>query len=221
MPQQRSNKAQTPINSDAFNLTPDLATLADTLGVVVPVADRAEGDTVATARAAAGWPVSDSRPLYVWCNDTKTLDVKDSSGWRGGTIPFGHMGRTDLFQTITTEVTVGMSAAQILKGGVTFDNATDSLVVPISGYYRVSIQAYGTGSWGATYWGLVYKNSAVPLGPQCRFWKGDSADHIAHASGIVQLTAGDKVYVAMGGAQSTWGSSGFNGTYLEVEWISY
>lgn len=83
MPQQRSNKSQTPINSDAFNLTPDLATMADTLGVIVSVADRTEADAVATARAAAGWAVTDARPLYVWRVDIDTLEIKDSSGWRG------------------------------------------------------------------------------------------------------------------------------------------
>jgi hypothetical protein len=91
MPQQRSNKAQTPINSDAFNLTPDLATLADTLGVIVPVADRTEADSVATARAAAGWPISDSRPLFVWRTDIDTIEVKDSAGWRGHGAVVRHM----------------------------------------------------------------------------------------------------------------------------------
>lgn len=91
MPQSRSNKAQTPINSDAFNLTPDLATLADTLGVIVPVADRTEADAVATARAAEGWAVSNSRPLYVFRADTKGLEIKDGSGWRGAGAMTRHM----------------------------------------------------------------------------------------------------------------------------------
>jgi hypothetical protein len=83
MPQSRSNKGQTPVNSDSYDLTGHLATMADSLEVVVPVADRTEGDAVATARAAAGWAVTDARPLFVWNQTTDTIEVKDSSGWRG------------------------------------------------------------------------------------------------------------------------------------------
>ena len=89
MPQQRPNKAQTPINSDAFNLTPDLATLADTLGVIVPVANRTEADSVATARATAGWPVTDARPLYVHNAATGRLEIKVTAGWKDWNTPLG------------------------------------------------------------------------------------------------------------------------------------
>jgi hypothetical protein len=83
MTQFRSNKAQVPTNADTWNPVGDLAILADSLEVIVPVADRTEADAVATARAAVGWPVSDARPLFVWNTTTKTLEVKDTAGWRG------------------------------------------------------------------------------------------------------------------------------------------
>lgn len=89
MPQTRSTKVQTPINSDTFNLTGDLATMAESIPALIPVANDAEGDTIATARAAAGFAVNDARPLTVYNNATKTIRVKDSGGWRDMNGPLG------------------------------------------------------------------------------------------------------------------------------------
>lgn len=46
MPQTRPNKGVAPVNSDAYNLTPDLASLVDSLNVVIPVASQAERDAL-------------------------------------------------------------------------------------------------------------------------------------------------------------------------------
>ena len=46
MPQTRQNKGVAPVNSDAYNLTPDLATLVDSLNVVITVASQAERDAL-------------------------------------------------------------------------------------------------------------------------------------------------------------------------------
>lgn len=89
MPTTRGNLAQTPINSDTFNLTADLATMADSLEVLVPVASQSAGDTVATSRASAGFAVTDARPLFIYNTTTKTIQVKDTSGWRDMNGPLG------------------------------------------------------------------------------------------------------------------------------------
>lgn len=44
MPTTRWNKGKVPVNADAYSLTSDLATEADTLNVVVPVASQTERD---------------------------------------------------------------------------------------------------------------------------------------------------------------------------------
>lgn len=228
MPQQRSNKSQTPINSDAFNLIPDMATMADSLEVIVPVTNDAEGDTVATARAAAGWPVTDARPLFTYNTTTKNIRVKDGSGWReladAYARPFGHAGKTSNFQGIqTTDTVVTLDAAQVLKGGMTFENATDSLVVPLAGYYRVTGQFYATGGSGAVCSGVIQKYNGTSwssTGVQSRFWKADPGDFIATASGVVLASAGEKFRIVMTYVpSSTWGNSGYDGTFLEVEYI--
>jgi hypothetical protein len=46
MPQTRPNGTVVPINSDEYNLTPDLATMADSIHVVTTVADKTERDAL-------------------------------------------------------------------------------------------------------------------------------------------------------------------------------
>lgn len=143
MPQQRSNKSQTPINSDAFNLTPDLATLSDTLGVIVSVADRAEGDTVATARGAAGWPVSDARPLYVWRQDIDALEIKDTAGWRGAGAVKRHMEFEVMSFAVAGAFTswdcgpLIVQGAATINGGFVSQGTSGQLVFNESGWYSV------------------------------------------------------------------------------------
>lgn len=48
MPSVRKNKIQVPVNSDAWNLTPDLATMADTTNAPIKVASAAERDALAS-----------------------------------------------------------------------------------------------------------------------------------------------------------------------------
>jgi hypothetical protein len=217
---------QSPINSDTFNLTADLATLVDSMEVIVPVASDAAGDTIATARAAAGFPVTDARPLFVYNTVTKTARVKDSGGWRnladGLTKTFAHVGRTGSFQTATGGVTVVYPTPQYMFGGITWDSASNQLVVPVAGYYRVNAQYYFTGATGAVGTGYLYKNTAntQPIGSRVALWKADSADYIGSASGIILLAAGDKVGTWINYSSSTWGTDGWNGTFMEVELLA-
>jgi hypothetical protein len=104
MPTTRGNLAQTPINSDTFNLTADLATMADSLEVIVPVANDAAGDTVAAARAAAGFAVTDARPLFTYNNATRTIRVKGTAGWSDMN---GPLGLVYLNQVTTTSGAIG------------------------------------------------------------------------------------------------------------------
>lgn len=55
MPQTRANKVTVPTNSDAWNLTGDLATMADSSNLVIPVASQTERDALTKA---AGLTVS-------------------------------------------------------------------------------------------------------------------------------------------------------------------
>jgi hypothetical protein len=227
MPQQRPKKQQTPINSDAFNLTPDWATTADTSGVIVSVVDRTEADAIATALSAAGWPVTDARPLYVWNQSTGTLDVKVTSGWKGATRPFAHMGKTNGFQSITvlpTKQAVFFSTAQVLEGGMTYNDTADAVAVPRSGPYNIRLKGFWTGGASAICQAGIRVNNATPDGmmqaPQMSVNKMDGSDVYCHSVGRVTLNAGDEIgmWEMASGSVNVWGTNGYDGAYVEVEW---
>ncbi len=67
MPQTRPNKATTPINADVYNLTADLATMADSLNVIIRVASQAERDAlVVTAGASVVRTDLAGAPMQTW-----------------------------------------------------------------------------------------------------------------------------------------------------------
>ena len=220
MPQTRSNQAQTPVNSDALNITTDLATMADSLQVVVTVANQAAGDAVATARAAAGFPVTDARPLFCWDQSQNALIVKGSSGWRGGIKPFGHAGKTNGFTAGGAVLNPVVLTSQILRGGMTFEGSPNySLVVPLTGYYRVTARGYFSGGQAAHgVSALAYINGTASTAAAAR-WTKTQVDEYQMASCVMSLNAGDKVRLVTDSASSTWGSDGFNGAWIEVEFM--
>jgi hypothetical protein len=136
-----------------------------------------------------------------------------------GSRPFGHMGRTDGF-ALNINAVVGMSAAQKLRGGMTFNSGTYALVVPATGLYMLNHRAYWTGGTGYAGTSKLLKNGGTEIvGSYLAQWKQDGADYTWNNSVCVDLTAGDTVSIFMssaGSAGSTWGTTGYNGTFLEV-----
>lgn len=200
MPQNRSNKAQTPINSDAFNLTPDLATLADTLGVIVPVANRTEADAVATARAAEGWAVSDARPLYVWRTDIDTLEIKDTAGWRG----VGGVQRHMEFYENSFSVSGGyvswdagaleVDASKTINGGFAAQSGTSGTIDFIeTGWYSVHVYASPTASAGNASCFLRKNGVPVSVMSTTGFPQWEVTPNIPK----MQFTAGDTLMVVL------------------------
>lgn len=138
--------------------------------------------------------------------------------------PFGHMGKTDGFQDINPAAVVTMAAAQILRGGITFDNATDSLVIPKDGLYRVAVKGYYSGGTVPSRAEMLARKvtGTVSLyGSRVSVSKPDSSDYYDYSEGVHELNAGDKIQIYASGsstAGSAWGTDGYNGVYLEVEW---
>jgi hypothetical protein len=228
MPTTRANQVQTPVNADTFNLTGDLAKMADSAQVIVTVANQAAGDAIATARAAAGFAVSDARPLFCWDLSTSSLIIKVTAGWKGGQRPFGHMGKTNGFQSITvlpTKQAVFFAAAQVLEGGMTYNDTGDAMVVPKTGPYNIRIKGFWTGGPSAICQAGIRVNNATPDGmmqaPQMSINKQDGSDVYAHSVGRVSLNAGDEVglwEMTSGSGINVWGTNGYDGAWLEVEW---
>lgn len=154
MPQQRPKKGQTPINSDAFNLVPDLATMNDTAGVIVSVADRTEADSIASALATAGWAVSDSRPLYVWNRTSGAVEVKDGIGWKGVGERVRQMHFRAQFDVAGGSVLWDMGPMVVqttdtVDGGFASQNATSGMItINETGWYSLGSVHMPNGSPG-------------------------------------------------------------------------
>lgn len=139
--------------------------------------------------------------------------------------PFGHAGVTGTFQALNaTGVYVTIAAAQVLRGGMTFNAADSSLVVPIPGLYRLGFKGYFTG--GSGYAGLaditVNETAAPPSQwrAMIQLWKADANDYIAYGAVTLQLNAGDKIRLFHRSTGSTWGATGYNGAWMEVEYLA-
>lgn len=141
-------------------------------------------------------------------------------------VPFGHAGITSGFVSLvsTNGVYVPL-ASQLLKNGMTF--AGNGLVVPKSGLYQITARGYFTG--GTAYqgaWAPTVNSTALPLAASAEtigtggMWKQDSADYQGWATGHRQLNAGDTIRLWMQSAASTYGNTGYNGSYIEVRYVS-
>lgn len=143
----------------------------------------------------------------------------DYTKWSGR--PFGHLGKTSGFQTVSAAGNVvTMDTPQILRGGMVFDTNTDSLIVPKSGLYIIRTKPYLVGSQGYLGSGKVQRNAADITGTYTSTWKGDPSDYTWSHEVTRSLTAGDSLNMIVAGSNSlgsTWGTDGFNGSYFEVE----
>lgn len=139
------------------------------------------------------------------------------------TVPFGHMGRTAGFQAVSAGGTVvAMDAAQDLRGGMTFDNATDSLVIPVAGLYRLTVRGYLSGSTGYLASVKSQKNLTDLSGSHASTWKSDGSDYMFSTTVSRAFAVGDKVNLicsSSNGGGSTWGTDGYNGAYIELQFV--
>lgn len=146
-------------------------------------------------------------------------------------IPYGHMGMTGGFQQMNggVDTPILFAAAQELRGGMLASDPDDCLIVPLTGRYRVHLKAYFSGSSTETNTVRMRLNgvsaaSGVRGGVYEKLLasanKVGSGDIFIHSTGIVPLNAGDKVGMVAQTAVSVWGTTGYNGSCFEVEWVS-
>lgn len=153
------------------------------------------------------------------------LDLVDGGmPFKKGQKPFAHMGRTAGFQggfTTSVQTAVQFSAAQKLHGGFTFDAANNALVVPTTGSYRVTVSGMYTGTAGNLNIAVAWKNnpSTTNVGGVASGPKPDGNDVRNTATAIVDLVAGDKIGLVQQTAAQAWGTTGYDGSYVEVEWV--
>lgn len=141
------------------------------------------------------------------------------------TEPFGHCGATGSTSLTSSVGVIAVTAAQVLRGGMTYNNSNQGLVVPIQGLYRVNATARFTGGTGSNVVMELYQNSNVPTGLSVRVNKGVGTDTTGSTSGVISLNAGDHVYMvaytgAGGGTETAYGASGgYSGCFFELQYV--
>lgn len=85
MPTTRWNKTKTPVNSDAYQLTGDLATMADSTTLTIPVQSQSERDGLAAIAPGGVLPI----PTTVWRADLGCTEVWDGSAWKRSSMQAG------------------------------------------------------------------------------------------------------------------------------------
>ena len=137
--------------------------------------------------------------------------------------PFGHMGKTNGFQSLATPAKVVFTQAQILRGGMEFSDVDDALVLPVAGLYRLTCRALVSGGTAARNRFYLIKNGVVAdpvAGADMTFDKeSGAADYAQSCSGTAIFAAGDKIGMYASSPVSTWGTSGWNGAFVEAEWV--
>jgi hypothetical protein len=162
--------------------------------------------TAGTSAGSGGW------------NTANLVDLRPSLQLGPLVKPIGHMGRNAGFQVLSGITTVGMDVANVLRGGMTFSSTNKTLTVPAAGYYRVTAQAYFSGTTAGVDIAYIAKNGNVTgINGRANPTASDTAFTI---SGILQLAAGDAISLqAQSGGQQAFGSSGYDGCFVEVEYI--
>lgn len=141
-----------------------------------------------------------------------------------GQKPFGHMGRSSGFQAFPASAltAIGMDVSSFTRGGVTFDAINDFLIVPTTGWYRVSAQCYFSGGPGTYVIGIIAQSGSVSR-QVGRFSAAPvTIDTTGHISTIVSAAAGDKFQLqgqVPSGGQSAWGGNGNDGCWVQIEWV--
>lgn len=145
---------------------------------------------------------------------------KVSAGWRATEPIFGHAGRTAGYQAGSGVVV--MTAGQDLQGDMRFSGG--GLVVPIAGRYQVSIRPYVSGGTAGRYTAAPRVNGAVPAqsGPVVQATKADTTnDYSAIATQLMTLAALDVLTfaVTIPAGDSVWGTTGYDGAWIEALYL--
>lgn len=180
-------------------------------------------DVVADGVRPAQYPgrviVESGTQVAYWSNGTTWIPfVDDTAVW-------GHAGLTQGFVPVAqpgqTLQPLPVSA-QLVAGGITFNTGLRQLVVPLDGVYQLTCHMYGSGgSTGYMNQRLRTTSAIAATSVFCvvQMHKENSADITAGASTVVRLQAGAGVYMqglSSGTSLQAWGTTGWNGAYMEV-----
>lgn len=154
MSQIRGNKIQVPTNSDAWNPTGDMATMADTSNVIIPVSSQAERDAL-TKKAG----------LCVVRLDLPSLPVQrcDGTNWIGTQHAEFTSSNTAAPNTAWGMGTFTLDAATTTDNAFVTINATDKLQVTAAGIYAVTVLVGFTATISGVSWLSADGNYVTPM----------------------------------------------------------
>lgn len=200
MPQTRDNGAVVPINADAYNLAPDLATFADSLGVITNVSTQAQRDALTkyVGRTVRRLDIT-GLPLEVWdggqwltriftllgeqTNGAQTVTGTAQNALVTKTVTLLPSRRTKITaKVIAKPDTAGLFAEyQIYAGGTGLDAFDKAFSVVNVGESLEFTAAWGSGSGGSVQFSL-----------QCRVvYPSGTAGLVKSDAGAVKLTITD------------------------------
>lgn len=136
MSQIRQNKVVVPINSDAYNLTGDLAAMADAANVVIPVASQSERDAL-TKKAGLCVVRTDLPNLPVErCDGTNWIGTAQHAEFTSGSI---NIPANTLYGPGVYTADTG----QTINGGFVTPDIADCLSITQAGLYQISFRVTG------------------------------------------------------------------------------
>lgn len=174
--------------------------------------------TTAERNAASGGA---ARAGVYW-SDTTDGELYRRAGGTWNLVPmarvvFGHAGKTAGFQSMSGGV-VATVTLQDSAGGMTLND--NGLIIPVTGRYQVNARFYFSGPGAGMVRGDINVNGTMRA--SSRTYKqvvagGDPPEDVtASLSQIMLLAAGDKLQLWSNYGNSTWGTDGYNGTYIEA-----
>lgn len=182
MPQTRPNKAVVPVNGDAYNLCPDLATFADSLGVIVKVANQAERDGLTKV---AGLVVARGD----WPGVTEICD--GTNWWKLGGPQFAEYSFSSA-PVNNTQVQCGpltLDSANSMNAGIFSSPSAGKIAVPIGSYiasirYLSDIATTGTTGWINSDSGSITYSSFDQIDGKFKFMVPPALVHMMAAGNI-------------------------------------
>lgn len=150
-------------------------------------------------------------------------DKADTELFKLANPPVGKIWRTGGFQPLPANpgVAIDFEAGRV-RNGMTLGAGNNGLVLPLDGFYEVTLNSYYTG--GAAYQAMmnVVRVRAATADKPVGFisiWKESGDDYQVSFSDEFPLKAGDELRCkgeSTGGVGSTWGTNESSGTRLLV-----
>lgn len=131
---------------------------------------------------------------------------------------FAHAGKTNGFQSMINGAIATIGSFQVNEGG--FQLADNSLILPVDGTYQITYRSYYSGDLGGTVSTTLQLSTdngvTFPDLQQVIAYKEPTQDVSPVSTFIRAFSAGNRLRLYSSYARSIFGSTGYNGVYMEA-----